>query len=247
MCENRLPHLKFLLCCLVFAKIAEAQETTADTSLNSLYNSYPVKMYFNAAGENAHIYNGYEYFTPDRNIKGSPYYLSESPVPSNLVYDDSYYQDIPILYDVVKDEVVINRLGQNYKISLVSDKLKSFTFRSHEFVRISTDSASGGQMATGFYDRMYNGKTIVLVKRKRRLQESYIYNQIGYEYKEENFYYVVLAGQIVQVDGKSSVLKLFNSKKTEIKAFIRKNKLNFKSDFEKALVATSAYYDQLTS
>jgi hypothetical protein len=247
MCVNRPPHLKFLLCCLVFVKIAGAQELTNDSLSNSLYNAYPVKLYFNAVGENAHIYNGYEYFTPDRNIKGSPYYLSDGPSPSNLAYDDSYYQNIPILYDIVKDQVVINRLGQNYKISLVSDKLSSFTFRNHEFIRISRDSANGIQLTTGFYDRLYNGKTTVLVKRKTRLRETYIYSQIAYEYVQEDIYYLVFAGQIVQVDGKSSVLKLFNSRKSEIKAYIRKNKLNFKSDFEKTLIATSAYYDQLTS
>jgi hypothetical protein len=247
MCEIRPLPLKFLLCCLVCVKMAEAQELTNDSLTNSLNNSYPVKLYFNAVGENAHIYNGYEYFTPDRNIKGSPYYLSDSPWPADLIYDDSYYKNIPILYDVLKDEVVINRLGQNFKISLVTDKLKSFTIRRHEFIRVSGDSVNGNQLATGFYDRLYNGKTIVLVKRKTRLQETYIYSQINYEYIRQDIYYMIVAGQIVQVDSKSSVLKLFNSKKSEIKAFIRKNKLNFKSDFEKTLVAISAYYDQLTS
>ena len=247
MCEIRPLPLKFLLCCLVFVKMAGAQELTNDTLTNSLSNSYPVKLYFNAVGENAHIYNGYEYFTPDRNIKGSPYYLSDSPWPADVIYDDSYYKNIPILYDVVKDEVVINRLGQNFKISLVTDKLKSFTLRKHEFIRVSGDSVNGNQLATGFYDRLFNGRTIVLAKRKARLQETYVYSQINYEYIREDIYYVIVAGQIVQVDSKSSVLKLFNSKKSEIKAFIRKNKLNFKSDFEKTLVAISAYYDQLTS
>jgi hypothetical protein len=247
MCEIRPLSLKFLLCCLVFVKMAGAQELTNDTLTNSLNISYPVKLYFNAVGENAHIYNGYEYFTPDRNIKGSPYYLSDSPWPADVIYDDSYYKNIPILYDVVKDEVVINRLGQNFKISLVNDKLKSFRLRSHEFIRVSVDSVNGNQLATGFYDRLYNGKTIVLAKRKTRLQETYVYSQISYEYIRQDIYYLIVAGQVVQVDSKSSVLKLFNSKKSEIKAFIRKNKLNFKSDFEKTLVAVSAYYDQLTS
>jgi hypothetical protein len=94
---------------------------------------------------------------------------------------------------------------------------------------------------------LYNGKTIVLAKRKTRLQETYVYSQISYEYIRQDIYYIIVAGQIVQVDSKSSVLKLFNLKKSEIKAFIRKNKLNFKSDFEKTLVEVSAYYDQLTS
>ena len=247
MCENRPLFLKFLLCSMFFVKIAGAQELTSDSLTNSLYNSFPVKLYFNALGENAHTFNGYEYFTPDRNIKGSPYFLADGPIPADLDYDDSYYQNIPILYDLVKDEVIINRLGQNYKISLVSDKLNSFFVRKHEFIRVSSDSANGIQLPTGFYDRMYAGKTTVLVKRKRRLQETYIYNTTGYEYIEENVYYVIFAGQIVQVDGKSSVMNLFKSKKSEIKAFLRKNKLNFKSDFEKTLIATSAYYDQLTS
>jgi hypothetical protein len=247
MCEIRPLPLKLLLYCLVFVKIAGAQELTSDSLANSLYNSYPVTLYFNAVGENAHIYTGYEYFTPDRNIKGSPYYLSDSPWPADLIYDDSYYKNIPVMYDVMKDEVVINRLGQNFKISLVNDKLKSFTIRTHEFIRISGDSVSGNQLPTGFYDRLYNGKTIVLVKRKTRLQETYVYSQIVYEYIRQDIYYVIIAGQIVQVDSKSSVLKLFNSKKSEIKSFMKKNKLNFKLDFEKTLVAISAYYDQLTS
>ncbi|HLA58309.1 MAG TPA: hypothetical protein VK622_06095 [Puia sp.] len=247
MCEIRSLPLKFLLCCLIFVNIAGAQVLTNDTLSNTLYNSSAVKLYFNAISENAHIYTGFEYFTPDRNIKGSPYYLSDSPWPSDLIYDDSYYKNIPIMYDVVKDEVVTNRLGQNFKISLVTDKLKTFILRKHEFIRVSGDSVNGNSLATGFYDRLYNNKTIVLVKRKARLQETYVYSQINYEYIRQDIYYVIVAGQIVQVDSKSSVLKLFNSKKSEIKAFIRKNKLNFKSDFERTLVAVSAYYDQLTS
>jgi hypothetical protein len=247
MCEIRRLSVKFLLCFLVFVKMAGAQELAGDSLKNSLFNAYPVTLYFKAVGENAHIYNGYEYFTPDRNIKGSPYYLSDSPTPSDLIYDDSYYSNIPIMYDVVRDEVVINRLGQNFKISLVNDKLKSFVLRRHEFIRVSVDSLNSTQLPTGFYDRLYNGKTIVLAKRRTRLQETYVYSQINYEYIRQDFYYMIVAGQIVQVDNKSSVLRLFNSKKSEIKSFIRKNKLNFKSDFEKTLVAVSAYYDQLTS
>ena len=239
--------MKFLLCSIIFVKMAGAQDLTSDSLPNSINNSYPVKLYFSAVGENAHIYTGYEYLTPDRNIKGSPYYLSDGPWPSDLVYDDSYYTNIPILYDILKDEVVINRLGQNFKISLVTDKLKSFTFHKHEFIRISGDSASRAVIENGFYDRLYNGKTVVLAKRKTRLQETYIYSQINYEYIRQDIYYVIVAGQIAPVNSKSSVLKLFNSKKSDIKSFIRKNKLNFKSDFEKTLVAVSAYYDQLPS
>ncbi len=247
MCVHRPSRLNFLWCGLILVKVAGAQELINDSLTNSLYNSYPVSLYFNSLGENAHIYTGYEYATPDRNIKGSPYFLADGPIPARVFYDDSYYQDIPVLYDLVLDQLVINRLGQNFKISLINDKLTSFKIRNHEFIRIAGDSANGIELASGYYDRMYAGKTIVLVKRKRRLQEVFNYNTTAYEYKDENAYYVISAGQIVQVDSKSGILDLFKSKKAEIKSFLRKNKLNFKSDFEKTLVAIAAYYDQLTS
>lgn len=231
----------------MLSKMAGAQYLVNDSLTNSLYNSYPVSLYFRSMGENAHIYTGYEYLTPDRNIKGSPYFMAEGLIPASLVYDNSYYQNIPVLYDIVHDELVVNRLGQNFKISLVNDKLSSFTIHNHEFIRISRDSLNGIELATGYYDKMYSGKTTVLVKRKRRLQEVFIYNTSSYEYVDENTYYIVTGGQVVQVGSKRAVLDLFKSRKSEIKSFVRKNKLSFKSDFEKTLVAAAAYYDQLTS
>jgi hypothetical protein len=247
MCLKRSLVVQLLTCGMMLAKMAGAQDLLNDSVTNSLYNSYPVSLYFNALGENAHIYTGYEYSTPDRNIKGSPYFFADGPIPASVIYDDCYYQNIPALYDLVRDQLIINRLGENFKISLVADKLTSFTIHNHEFIRISRDSAGGIELPTGYYDKMYAGKTTVLVKRKRRLQEVLYYSTTTSEYKDENSYYVITGGQIVQVDSKSAVLDLFKSKKQEIKSFVRKNKLNFKSDFEKTLVAISAYYDQLIS
>ena len=247
MCVKRSLRLILLMCGLMLVKMTGAQNLLKDSVTNSLYNSYPVSLYFNALGENAHIYTGYEYYTPDRNIKGSPYFLADGPILANVVYDDSYYQNIPAIYDIVLDQLIIDRLGENFKISLVDDKLTSFTIQNHEFIRISRDSAAGIELPTGYYDKMYAGKTTVMVKRKRRLQETLYYGTTTSEYKDEYIYYVITGSQIVQVSSKSGVLDLFKSKKTEIKSFIRKNKLSFKSDFEKTLVAVSAYYDQLTS
>ena len=184
--------------------------------------------------------------TPDRNIKGSPYF-TDALTQSSLHYDDGYYQNIPILYDMVRDLVVINRLDQNFKISLISTKLSSFSIKNHEFIRIEKDSLQGIDLSSGFYDRIYAGKSTVLVKRKKMIQEVMEYTTTSQSYIEETFYYVKFEGNYVEVKNKSSVLKLFENKKSEIKSFLRKNKLDFKSDFEKTLIATCAYYDQLTS
>jgi hypothetical protein len=274
MCVNKTFFLRISLFFFLYANATRAQKSFTDSVRISLAGSYPVKQYYDAIGENAHVYNGYEYFTPDRNIKGSPYFLSDSPVPSTFIYDDSYYQNFPVLYDQVRDLVVINRLGQNFRISLINSKLNSFTFRNHEFVRLSGDtitekhgpllvngydgSAKSGvsvskpttskrELSTGFYDRIYAGRTAVYVRRKKYVKEVLEYSNVNTEYLEEYTYFIFFEGGYKEVENKSDVFKLFKSKKSEIKSYLRKNKLNFKSDFEKTLVATSAYYDQLTS
>ncbi len=247
MSDLRACHLKMLLCSIICAGSAKAQSQLNDSLNNSLFTSYPVGLYFTEIGENAHIYNGYEYFTPDRSFRGTPYYLSEAAAPSELSYDNNYYQNIPILYDQVLDAVVVNRLGQNYKISLLSAKLSSFSLRSHQFMRLSHDSSQGAALVTGFYDKIYGGKSAIFVKRKKFVKETLEYSAIINEYKEVNTYYVFFQDKYVLVEGKNGVLKLFGSKKSEIKAFLRKNKLNYTSDFEKALISTAAFYDQPTS
>jgi hypothetical protein len=246
MCETKPLLLSLLFCGFLFANTAGAQFLSEEPLNTSLDQSYPVKLYYNAVGENAHIYNGYEYMTPDRNIKGSPYF-TDALVPATISYDDTYYQNIRILYDMVHDQVIINRLDQNFRISLINTKLNSFSIKNHDFVRIDKDSLHGVDLSTGFYDRVYSGKSTVLVKRKKFVKEVLEYTLTSMSYMEENFYYVKIAGNYVEVKNKSSVFNLFQNKKSEIKSYLRKNKLSFKSDFEKTLIATCAYYDQLTS
>jgi hypothetical protein len=239
--------LPLLLCCVVNSNTAAAQELSKDSLKNYPDLAYSVNLYYTAIGENAHIYNGYEYMIPDSRIQGNPYFLTDAMVPANISYDEDDYQNIPVLYDIVRDLLVINRLDQNYKISLVSNKLNSFYLQNHNFVRMSRDSLHGVELDAGFYDRVYAGKSTVLVKRRKIIHEILEYSTSISRYQEQDLYYVKFGGQWVEVDSKASVLKLFKSKKSEIKSFLRKSKLKFKSDFEKTLVAASAYYDQLTS
>jgi hypothetical protein len=246
MCENKPFFLTVLLICSLFVNALEAQGLFVDLQTQALDQSYPVKLYYHAVGENAHIYNGYEYMTPDRNIKGSPYF-TDALTPASLFYDGCYYQNVHILYDMVRELVVVNRLDQNYKISLISSKLNSFSIKNHEFIRIDRDSLSGIDLNSGFYDRIYAGKSTILVKREKYIQEVMEYTATSQTYIDQNFYYVKFGGNYVEVSSKSAVLKLLGDKKSTIKSYLRKNKLDFKSDFEKTLIATFAYYDQLTS
>ena len=192
MCVFKPSLLKFLFCCLLYVNLAGAQGLSTDSPGQPLALSYPVRLYYNALGENAHIYTGYEYPTPDKTIRGTPFFLC---LPADLTYDGIYYMKVPIQYDIVKDLVIINRLGQNYTISLISEKLDEFSFENHDFIRLTRDSVRGVELNTGFYDRVYAGKTTVLVKRTKHIQEVLEYTATSKIYQEDNRYYVVLGGK----------------------------------------------------
>lgn len=247
MCGIKPGHRRILLWSFCMIRIASAQYSPGETATSSLRNSYPVQLYYKAVGENAHIYNGYEYRTPDKTITGSRYFLTEAMVPISVAYDEGYYQNIPALYDMVADLVVINRLDQNFLISLIPEKLPEFTIQNHHFIRVTTDSLRGVELETGFYEQLYDGKSTVLVKHKKLIVDQMLYGVSTLSYGDVNIYYVRFQGKYVAVGSKSAVLSLFKSRKSEIKTFMRKNKLNLKSEFEKTLVAVSAYYDQLPS
>jgi hypothetical protein len=240
-------HPKLFLWGFFMIQFAYAQNTPSESLGSALRDSYPVQLYYKAVGQNAHIYNGYEYRTPDKTIVGSRYYLTDAMVPISLTYDEGYYQNIPAVYDLVLDLVVINRLDQNFLISLIPEKLPAFTIQNHHFVRITTDSLRGVELETGFYERLYDGKSTVLVKHKKIIVDQTLLGISTLTYGDENIYYVRYSGKYVAVGNKSAVLSLFKAKKSEIKTFIRKNRLNLKSEFEKTLVAVCAYYDQLPS
>jgi hypothetical protein len=229
------------------ANTGNAQDLSVDSQTTALSLSYPARLYNRALGENAHIYNGYEYLTSDPSIIGMPFFKTDTMSITDIYYDGGYYPHIPALYDLVRDLLVINRLDQNYRLFLISDKLQSFSLLNHHFIRIHKDSLQGIDLVSGFYDRMYNGKSTILVRRKKSIEETVLYSSSTRSYFEENFYFIKFQGKYVQVKNKSAVLNLFKGKKSEIKSFIRKNKLDFKTNFEQSVIAATSYYDQLTS
>lgn len=60
----------------------------------------------------------------------------------------------------------------------------------------------------------------------------------------KNFYYIRKNGVFHPVRNKKLLLDILKDRKTETQQFIKKNKLRFKQ-FEKDVLQTIAYYDQL--
>jgi hypothetical protein len=221
------------------------QSSLADSnnSINTL--QYAKSLYYDISGDNIHLYNGSEYPGYDISFIGNPFFDTTAMVPGSIFYDGTLYENVPMLFDIQNDAVVIYRRNVNFKIRLVNEKIDHFTFLSHEFLRIAADSNNKFSLPTGFYDRVYNGNSTFLVQRKKFTKDDPVVNgEVKTRFIEFENYFVKQNNRFYPVKTRKSVLALFKDKEKDLRRFIKKNKLKFKKKPEYAILQVVRYYDQ---
>ena len=195
-------------------------------------------------GGDAHLYTGKEYTGFEAKIAGDPYFAFSQMQNADLFYNGTFYQNIPLLFDAVRQEVVINSFNQEARIKLLNEKIKYFILGGHRFENISMVEGNDGNISNGIFDVAFSGAASVLIKRAKRIfkalkaeeQDSFIEADEFFIRNGKNFY---------PVDNRNSVIEALNDKKDLIKTYIRKNRFSFKKNFEKELIITTTYYSTL--
>ena len=235
----------FTIIFLCFGYEVSFGQTQTENNSQQLAIKNTISRYYKSLGEQSGIYHGPAY-------TGYPYQLSnghqffESPnlTQGTIFYNGMLYQDIPMWYDLVKDQVVVQTIDSLSMISLHNERIDYFSLLGHYFIKISQDSSSS--LSTGFYDQIYKGKTEVLVRRYKGTLEDVstegIFTKI---LKQKNEIYLKKEGKYFSVLSSGSVLKALGNKQKEILSHLKKNAIKFKKDPEKAIVMMVSYYDQL--
>ena len=205
-----------------------------------------IDVYYQALGEQSPLYNGSEYIEYTFTFEeGHPFFGSASWVMGNINFDGLTFHEVPMAYDIIKDQVVIKDFRKAFNIVLPSNKIEQFTISGHTFIRLLHDSSN--QIKTGFYDQLYNGKIGLFVKREKKIFEKYLdlhTNNVAYE---RNTYYIKKEGIYYIIKNKRTLLNVLKNKKEQIQKYLRKNGLRFKNNTEKTMIMAVQYYDQATN
>ena len=239
----KLPPVLILL--LLFYNHSLSQRLRPNSSSLRAYKN-AIAFYNQSFREELHLFNGKEEQAyPYQFSEGTPYFLSNKWSKGTLDYDGKMYEDVSLLYDVVRDELIYLYFDNRSRIRLIKEKVSEFSIMGHNFINITPDSLFSSSIAPGFYDKLYQGKINLLVKRTKKIDnsiklsgaETKVFDKDRYYLRKENNYY--------SVNNKRSLLHKLNDKRKELQPYIRQNKLNFRKDIENAMVKTLAYYDQL--
>lgn len=228
---------------LVLSTATVGQPFPSDTSFVQQAKRQAIRLYDQSMHGQEHVYEGNEYIAHDHRIKIHPFYLTDSLRNGTLTYRNVSYQGVPILYDIVRDELAIQPPESGYRISPHTDKIESFTLGSLQFVRLTGDSASG--IPTGFYEILHNGPVSLLAHRIKTVHEDISSGVYKADYVPKDRFFVQKSSSYHEVKTKRSVLSLFPNQSKPLRKFLRTNKFKFNDEQrETALVNVIQWYNE---
>jgi hypothetical protein len=235
--------------CIVVNLPVLAQSAAPDSSLqrDALNNTF--SLFYSSLGKQSPLFNGTESYSYDPLIKGNAYYADVNAFTPGVVnYGNIVFKNVPMLYDIYGDQVVTLLYNHFTKITLIKDKVSSFDFLDHHFIRVDTITfLNNPVIKPGYYDELYNGKLQVLVKYSKNIQtytggltpETYFNAEKDYFIRKNNLYY--------SFSSQGGLLDILKDKKKELQKYIRENQIKYRKTPEEAMVKIASYYDHLTN
>jgi len=212
----------------------------AQTSFDSSYAN-ALSAYTTTIGLNQHIYNGVEYIDYDHRINGDPFFGKSSFVKGSIVYDGILYNDISLVYDIWRGNVVIKNYN-NLPLLLINEKVTAFDLEGHQFIKITADSLTEKLGLSGFYNVLYNGTVKLFAKRKKIVDEKITMQSSESFFIQKNEYYILNNSVFYAVADKRSVLNALDDQKPALQKYIKQQKLKFRKNLEADLIKTVVYY-----
>lgn len=236
-----------LLILAVLAFTPFLSSAQADTSFVSKAVLGAVSQYQEAIGVQAHVYSGPEYYVPGKPYaQGHPFFEDKSYQNGQLSYDGAKLAGIPLLYDLVMDQLVTINQGSGQAQLLEKVRVKGFVLHGHTFVHLQPDSGSATPIVAGFYDLRYNGDAAdLIIKRGKYLYERTTSDGLEGEYRLANKYYIVKDGVYHPVSNKASVMRVLQDQKKPLRKFANTQNLQFKKEREEAILQTLRHYNSL--
>jgi hypothetical protein len=230
----------YLLCVgLLSSLISFGQNSRADTLFVAAAKKNSIALYEKSISGQSHLYNGSAYTEYISQGTENPYFIDEY-LEGSVMYDEEFHDNVPLLYDISLDRIVIDNAFSIKKVMLVNEKVAAFTIKDHRFVHLVKAA-----VPEGHYEIMYDGKSKVYVRHRKTLQSKRVDYSVINVFEEKKVYYIYKDGRFYSVKSKGSVLKVLETKKKELKKFIRDSKLVFGENRAKDIGRVVERYDQL--
>jgi hypothetical protein len=221
-----------------FAQVVDSSLTVQNIT------KWPVTQYKEMTAISQNLFNGRVYYVYDSRQEEHQFFENKKWTRGTIEYDGQQFDSIPMLYDIVRDEVVIKHFnGDN--LLLQPGKVRQFKLFDHHYQRLTSGVEIEPEMKTGFYDLLYNGESKALVRRTKQRQEKIVDKRVITLFPPKDFYYIRKDGHYHAVRSKKSVMSLFPENHKILRKALREQNIRFKKERETAIAIIVALQDQL--
>lgn len=196
------------------------------------------------------LYNGPEYV--DYSLRyhtrtGHQFFAMPEKMPGSVYYNDHYFPNLRLAYDVVLDQLIIQQPTSPLNLRFLNERVRYFTLDNHRFIRLEADSSKGRVISTGYYEMLVDDSHLqLLAKRAKRLQEVPTQGFLNVEFTAADKFYLRKEGVYSPINSKSAIVRSFADHKKEVQQHIKAKNLRFgKGDFDASVGELARYYVSL--
>ncbi len=206
-----------------------------------------IEVYDHYTADNAPVFNGREYLYYTFRMEGDPFFGTPDFVYGWVGYDGRKYDSLGLLYDLVRNQLVVASPDRKSRIVVHNELIDSFALYGHTFISLTEDHKQN-LYNTGFYDLLYNGQHVQFLERRLKvLNPQIVSNVMVTSFPSKNRFYIHKNGLYYLVSDKRDVFRVYSDKERDVKKLMRQNHLKLRRrNFESAAAKVSAFYDQLT-
>ena len=206
---------------------------------SNTYTAYIRKI--NTSGD---LFYGIEHIVYTQQMNGTPYFESSEWQKGTVTYNNVLHEDVMLRYDLLKDELIALHPNGFFPVTVISERVQSFTIGNQQFVFIPQNNAAG--LNQGYYHVLVDGKLSVLVKRSKTIEEKTSVHGVERNVIAKNQYYSLKDGTAHSVTGEESVIQLLGEHARAVRGHLRLRNIKFRKQKELALFELATYYNQLS-
>lgn len=219
---------------------AFCQNTTPEVNDNTPAIANARALFLQYINADKEIYTGPEHIGYQPTIEGFAYFLSKEWQAGSLQYDGFVYSSELLLYDMVKDQLIVQR-PDGFAIELRNDKVDWFSMPGHLFVHIR--NAKG--LKPGFYEQLASGKLTVLARRVKLFDEKLQDNGARQKFNERTTYYAGQDNSYQSIRNLKALLRLTGHQGNTVQQQLKKQGIRYKKNPDAALAAAARFYNQI--
>ncbi len=190
-----------------------AQQYFNDSAIVSGAAEY-AKLYYNQKrGNEAAIYNGVLHHGYPSFIEGIAYFLADNWENGKVIYDNIFYEDILMKYDLLTDQVVVvSKEKASVPLSLYSPRVKEFSFAGLKFV-YNTEVSGLASLKDGFYQELVKGRASAFCRSEKIIWERISVDKLIRSFEEKKRYYIVKDNRSHLITKKKDLLNVLKDQK----------------------------------